>query len=186
MPLDEGAGRAPAFIAETWLALDLGGYIGWAIGPTPKDLEFGTEKLPHVGGQGMRGSAFDDWLSDFLRDHRPTKLLLEAPLPPQAQTASWSAQQQYGLHWSSLLQAYRWSAGVYQQDARSIRDEVMGTRRLKSRDGVKDDVLRYVRQRGYKVKTHHAADAVLLWLAHWQRVRGIAPAAGPLWSGFVP
>lgn len=185
MPFDASRFRADQpSLTGLCLALDLSSTVGWCLGERPDSLSFGFWPLPVIGGEGARGSAFARRLGDFLEEHAPRTVLLESPLPPVAQTHTRSARQQYGLTWATLTEAWDASAAVIEIDALSVRREVMGAGRL-SRDVVKREVVLFCRRSGIKTTSHHAADAALLWLCHWQRVNGITPSAGPLWGAMA-
>jgi hypothetical protein len=177
MPRD-GEGEPRLVLTGGVLALDLSSAVGWAYGHQPQELAHGTWQLPMVGGEGARGAAFAERLAELLEEVEPAHLVLEAPLPPLAQTNMRSARQQYGLTWQAHTEAWHARCAVSEINAQAVRDELLGCRY--SKDVVKREVLRYCHRRGIKVATHHAADAALVWLWHYGRLNGgsLSPPKG--------
>jgi hypothetical protein len=161
---------------------DLSSEIGTCYGfvEDQQPLATSTIKLAQVGGEACRYASAANAIADFLERYAPRALILEAPLPLPAQTHFRSAAQQFGLRAIAFAEGWHASCAVSEIDVGTARSEVMGIRRM-SRDLIKREVMRFVRARGISAVTSHAADAAIVWLWHRQRVRGIAPCAGPLW-----
>jgi hypothetical protein len=162
------------------VALDLAASVGVAIGSYGARIPDWTHTvaLPQIGGEGARFAAFSEWLGDFLEQYAPQLVVLEAPLPPQAQTAFRSCAQQYGLRALAFDVAYRASCGVSEVDTGTVRFETMGKRWF-SKGTAKREVMQFVRGRGVRAMSFDAADAALVFIWHSQRVRG---SAGALWE----
>jgi len=183
VPLDQTARGAPFGLYDTGLilALDLSSTVGWALGDRPETLRWGQWLLPVTGGEGARGAGFAERLVPMLEEHRPRRMVIEAPLPPMAQTNTHSARQQYGLNWQAHYEAWHSSCATSEIDALTVRNEVMGSHRPASKDRIKREVVAFCRRRGFRVTSHHQADAVLLWLCLYRRLTGVPICAGPLW-----
>jgi hypothetical protein len=164
------------------LALDLSSTCGYAVGPLAARVPTltGTWHLPHTGGEGARYTALANELAEALMLWRPSRLVLEAPLPLPAQTTFRSAAQQFGLRAIAYSEGYRASCVVSEIDCLTVRAEVMGQRRI-SKDIAKREAVLFCKRRGIGVNSHHAADAALVWLWLRERLAGVAPCAGPLW-----
>jgi hypothetical protein len=156
------------------LALDLSSTVGWAYADLSEPVpETGHWVLPALGGWVAKCSALEKDLGDFLAAWEPCHLVLEAPLPPLAQTNITSARQQYGLDTIARLSAYWTSVPVTACDAQTVRVGVMGPRPRLSTNGTKLEVIKYCRGRGIRVNGDHEADAALLWLWHRQAAGGL-------------
>jgi hypothetical protein len=153
------------------LALDLSQTVGWAYcnGAMTRSMTVDRWLLPDLGGWVARCAALEAALGDFLAEWQPELLLLEAPLPPQAQTNITSARQQYGLDTVARLSAYWVSVPVTAIDAQTARYDLIGKARWGSKDETKRQVIKYCWHCGIKVKSHHEADAALLLLWHCSR-----------------
>jgi hypothetical protein len=166
------------------LSLDLSGHVGVCYAPLnlPRDEPpaFATWHLPYVGGEGGRYAAFEDELGRTLDELEPSKLLLEAPLPLPAQTHMRTCQQQLTLRGIAYMEAWRASVAVFEVDALTVRGAVLGQARF-SKGIAKREVVQWCRRRGWKVPTHDAADAALLWEYYRRQIAGVPKAAGPLW-----
>lgn len=161
-------------------ALDPSSAIGIAIGTFGARVPDWTHtiELPQIGGEGARFAAFSEWFADFLERYAPGQVILEAPLPPPAQTHFRSCAQQYGLRALAYDTAYRASCAISEIDVGTVRFETTG-RRFYSKGTVKREIMAFVRARGVKATTSHAADAALIFMWHSQRVNG---QPGLLWS----
>ncbi len=158
------------------LTLDLASVVGWAYGHDEDRVPlFGTWKLPKIGGEGARYASFENELITTVETCQPRWIVLEKPLPPQAQTHARSAEQQYALRGMAYSTAYRNSIPISEIDAYTVRVEVLGAGRPVD---VKLAVVSYCRKRGWIVPDHNAGDACLIWQWHRQRMRG---PAQPTW-----
>lgn len=164
------------------LTLDLSSMVGWCYGPVANKSPqaWGTWELPHFGGRGAKGMAFQNELVMFLRKMRPSHILLESALPLPAMNHREAAFQAFGMAYLVYAEAYRESITVSEIDCWTARREVFGVAlRSMNPKYLKKEILRLVRGKGIEVKDHHAADAAALWL--WNRQR-VTHGAGPLWD----
>lgn len=166
------------------LALDLAGTVGWAyglLGPSPPASGFW--RLPHIGGEGERYARLENELEGFCERNQPAAFVIERSftLEAFARHSNYRVMaQQITLRGIAYLVAWRFSAAVSEIDPQTVRAEVMGQRRY-SKDIVKREVVRYCRERGWKVTDHNQADALVTWEWHRMRIMGVPPVAGPLW-----
>lgn len=191
MPLDVSAGVPPALSALSSplrggvLALDLSRKTGWAYGRLTDRLpSCGFWSFCHLSLERDRFAALGQVVGDFLEDHEPTDMILEAPLGLGAvhshQTNEAAMQQQLGMRAIALEQAGIAGCATRSIDARTARTEVIGTLGGLSGDALKKTVVRFWRDRGIKTASHDAADACTLWWWHKQRILGVRPAVlGP-------
>lgn len=165
------------------LALDLASTVGYAYGDLAERLPvaFGIWKLPKVGGEGARYAAFENMLSAMCERVRPSKLILEAPLPLMAQTQGRIAQQQYTLRGFAYAEGYRQSATVLEVSADLVRNALLGRSRFGT-DKVKVEVVAYVRRLGLRVPEHNSADAAMVWLWLRGQLHGTRSVSGPLFQ----
>jgi Holliday junction resolvasome RuvABC endonuclease subunit len=164
------------------LSLDLATVVGWCYGHLQsRSPAFGTWRLPHVGGEGAKYAAFENELVAAMDRWKPSKLLVEATLPLMALAHGSThrvAAQQFTLRGFVYTEGYRASIPVFEKDARSVRQDILGQGQF-PKDQVKREVFKWCRNHGWRVPDHNAADAALLW--EWHR-RQMIHAAGPLWS----
>jgi Holliday junction resolvasome RuvABC endonuclease subunit len=159
-------------VATRILALDLASNVGWALGGEPgARLMCGTLVLPHIGGEGARFAAFENELADMMTVHRPTHLVVEAPLPLPAQNNAEVARQQLGLRAFAYSEAYRAAVPVHEVDAYTMRKDVLGTGRF-PKGKVKEVVFKWARDQGHDVPDHNAADACVLLTYFARRMGG--------------
>ncbi len=151
------------------LCLDLAGVTGWAYGLLTDDKPiFGVWMLPKLGGEGAKYAAFENTLADTMEACQPSWMVIEAALPPQAQTHTSSAHQAYGLRAIALSEAYRASVPWSSVDAMTARLEVLGVARPPD---AKAAVIAWCRKRGWAVQHHDSADACVLWEWHRRKMR---------------
>lgn len=161
--------------------MDLSSTVGAAYG----ELEainpvFCTWRLPHVGGEGARYTAFENVLADFMTKIEPSRIVLEAPLPLPAMNNRRSAFQQITLRGIAYIEAYRGSCMISEIDSLTVRMMFLGHR--VSHDVAKKEILRYCHKRGLKVSDHHQSDAALVWLWYQAQMRRAPRIAGPLFQ----
>jgi hypothetical protein len=158
------------------LTLDLSGHVGWSygIGPVPEIYGCWHLRQPTRGG---RFDAFRTQLEDTFDQWAPGEVLMEAPLPPPAQTSAGSARQQYGL--AAYVEGECAQAGipVLERSADAVRRMLIGRSRSRRGEGgpdlfgrpvkqsIKDMVIAYVRSLGLPVADDNVADAIALYLA---------------------
>lgn len=144
------------------LTLDLARNTGWAYGPAGanKPRAFGVWDLGSAarGGHGAVLATLSDWLGDAFKMYRPALVVMEAPLPPQAQTHANTARLLLGYCAVVELLCYRWSISLREQGAAEVRRRVIGRPRLE-----KAEIVQWCRDQGHDMSDHNAADAVVLW-----------------------
>jgi len=143
------------------LTLDLARVTGWAYGPAgARPQMFGAWDLgPATIGHGVVLAGLADHLGDAFKVHRPSLVVMEAPMPPQAQTSANTARLLLGYCAVVELLCYRWDLQVREAKAQEVRKAVIG----RANGLKKGDILGWCRGRGYRITDHNAADAVVLW-----------------------
>lgn len=161
------------------LTLDLSSRVGWSYGTGPIPDLYGCWSLV----QSTRGGRFDAFrtaLEDAIDQWAPAEILMEAPLPPMAQTSAGSARQQYGL--AAYVEGECAQAGitVLERSADDVRRLLIGRSRSRRAPGgsspadlfgrpvqqsIKALVIEYVRSLGLPVSDDNTADAIALYLA---------------------
>jgi hypothetical protein len=152
--------------------LDLARITGWAYGPLHWNAPwFGDWHLPFEGGEGCRFAAFENELTDALAEFRPASLILEAPINLPAMTNRAAMWQQLGLRAIARCNAWRENVPVSEVSADTVRVEVLGLSRVPGHpDAIKRHVEYWCRRKmGWKVPSHNAGDACVLW--EWGRRR---------------
>jgi hypothetical protein len=185
------------------LTLDLSTMVGWCYGPVTEKLPLacGTWELPTFNGtklglgakvpygtKGHRGMSLENSLiEEFLCVGKeelvlPSLIIVEKPLPPQAQTQTETCALQYGL--SFLVEKNAWVASVRFSEIEvwSIRREVFGEAIRVNPKHLKKEIVRLIRAKGIPVRDDHQADAAAIWLCHKQRS---THGAGPLWEEYA-
>lgn len=157
------------------LALDLSTNVGWACSLPGAPPKFGTIKTPGQGEVGAAMAALLDHMADTCRVFAPDRIVMEAPLPAQAQTNARTARLQIGLAGAVELFAYRWAIPVQEAPASTVRAEMLrGARPAKG--GMKPAVIAWCRAQGWQPGDDNAADALML-LAYAHRHPIVARAA---------
>jgi hypothetical protein len=112
----------------------------------------------------------------------PSLIIVEKPLPPQAQTQTETCALQYGLSFLVEKNAYVASVRYSEIEVWNVRREVFGEAVRVSPKQLKSTILKLIRQRGIPARDHHQADAAAIWLCHKQRS---THGAGPLWEEYA-
>lgn len=143
------------------LTLDLARVTGWAYGPAgARPQVFGAWDLgPATNGHGVVLAGLADHIGDAFKLHRPSLVVMEAPLPPQAQTSANTARLMLGYCAIVELLCYRWEIAVREARAPEVRKAVIG--RANGLD--KKAIVAWCRGKGYAITDHNTADAVVLW-----------------------
>jgi hypothetical protein len=147
------------------LALDLATVTGWAKGapndarPTSGFIRFGdAESSPNA----IFGAALT-WLSNFLKEEpRPTSLILEAMLPPQAKLGATSAavrDRLAGLH--GVARSVAHLRGIYDIATASALD--VRQHFCLDRHAGKQGVFQKCHALGWRVSDLNESDACALW-----------------------
>lgn len=155
------------------LALDLSTRCGWACGRAGDRPDYGTIR---IGGQregGNLGLAFAgavDAIADLHAVQHFERVVMEAPLPPAAQTHAHTARMQLGL--AAVVELWCWRRDIpcTEASALTVRGKVIGRTRFGGRDEGKAAVIAWCEAQGWRPGDDNAADALLL-LAYAQGVR---------------
>lgn len=160
------------------MTIDAAGITGWAYGPTSWVMPwFGDWVLPFEGGEGCKFAAFENELIDACEQFLPEKIVLEAPINMPAMTNRAAMWQQLGLRALVRSNAWRRRIAVTEVSADIVRGELLGFCRVPGKpDAIKKHVVNFCRKRGWKVPSHNAGDACMLWEWHRRRVTGGQPA----------
>ena len=154
------------------LALDLSTKVGWACGRAGGEPDHGVLLLPKgVAGLGAVACAFLDGLMDLHEVQHFERVVMEAPLPPQAQTHAHTARLQLYLAGAVETWCYRRSIECREAAAPTVRKAVLGSGRAK-----KPEVIAWCQAQGWNPTDDNAADALALWRYATTR-RGLAVAA---------
>ncbi|HVJ44647.1 MAG TPA: hypothetical protein VM639_24330 [Dongiaceae bacterium] len=137
--------------------LDIAKSAGWATSNGRADVLFGVKEFPRgqLATTGQVFRLYRQWLSDFIAIHNPTDLAFEAPM--FAGNAGEVAYLLIGM--AAITEEFCNERGIpcYQQTPDEIRKHLLGFARgndIKSHVGFK------LRQLGYDVADHNAADAL--------------------------
>ncbi len=138
------------------LALDISLNVGWALG-TEGNLTFGTRTFQaYSHNPALCGRHFRRWMMEFVTEHEPTDIIIERPFFRGVN--SWLLS---GLAWEVWRVAELRNLPMKDYHATSIKKHVTGSGRAK-----KPEVMKAIRERGYKITNDHEADAVGLLLLH--------------------
>lgn len=172
MPLDESGGYPRT------MALDLGKWIGYAVGTSPFDLTWGDFPLAEpdrldVAPIGEKAANFADGLNGLLAEHSPERLVFEAPFFGD-NTNYGAGEQQIGLFWQAQAIAWVASCSVTKHHVNTVRAK-MGVKVPRGEDP-KPLVMRHLHALGYrKIYSDHQGDALLLWLFQWSLLTQTTP-----------
>lgn len=146
-------GAAPGGV----LALDLSLRTGWAYGHDHAAPVHGVWVLGKTADLGAVFSGLAGELQDAIAVLAPSVVLMEAPLPPQAQTAAISARLQFGL--AAVTEMICHEAGVpcEEERAQTVRKLVLGHSRVE-----KQDIMDWCGAEGYRPAEHNDGDALVL------------------------
>lgn len=140
------------------LALDLSTKVGFAFGCDFSPPRHGVWILPHeTGGIGKRMSSFAASLEDAIAVMAPDLIVVEAPLPPQAQTAMASARIQFGLAAVAEMIAFEKGVPIEEAAAWEVRRLVFGKARVD-----KSVVIAWCREQGLSPVDDNDSDALAL------------------------
>jgi hypothetical protein len=161
------------------LSLDLSSKTGWCYGGgltgkrVPEAPVFGVWKLPAPTTPGRQIVAFENELLDAIDHYQPRLVVYEAALPAHMQTHAGTAELLIGLAVMTDATCYRHEIEVRKEWPQTVRSKVMGpgNGRISSKDKEAGVIVRWLRERGYEVEDHNAADAILQWIYACQ-VRG--------------
>jgi Holliday junction resolvasome RuvABC endonuclease subunit len=150
------------------LALDMApGVTGYCFGDLSSKLpsKHGFWRMPNIGGEGAIYTAFANVLWDSIEELQPTALVIENPLPPQAQTDTSTAFKIYAMRGYCLEACNRHSVAFAGVGANDVRVGLLGRCRWPggSAEG-KKAIVRHVRSLGLPVSDHNEADAIMVWL----------------------
>lgn len=139
------------------LSLDLSTRVGWAYGRGFDRPLHGVWKLGKTDDMGRLFSGFAGELESAIAVHAPDLVIMEAPLPPQAQTAMLSARVQFGL--AAVCEMICKEKGVRCEEEKAdvVRKMVLGRPRVP-----KEAVVEWCREQGWQPADHNDADALAL------------------------
>jgi hypothetical protein len=151
------------------LALDLATRTGFVRGqPADAPAQIGSVRFGNAdaSNNAVFGNALT-WISKLLEpEPRPTLLILEAMLPPNAKfghTHTEVRDRLAGLH--GIMRAVAHLRGVYEiaeYSVSDIRRHFLGDHLIK-RDKAKEETMRRCRQLGWPVEDFDQSDACALW-----------------------
>lgn len=152
------------------LALDLSTHVGWACGVPGAEPDGGDVDLPSGSGRhGAMGAALLDLLADLHAVQHFDRIVVEAPLPPAAQTSANTARIQFGLAFVVEVFGFRRAIPVREARADEVRLCMLGRARP-----AKGEIIAWCRARGWSPSTHNVADAMaLLAYAHHVDAGGV-------------
>jgi Holliday junction resolvasome RuvABC endonuclease subunit len=156
------------------LAFDLGGTVGWAYGHIRTNQPYyGSFKvrLPREL-EGERYVRLSNALCGLLKLLKPSKVIIEAPLPHAALNNQAAANQQYGMRAIGMCEVARVGLNAEHYSADLVRYEVLGRARF-PKGQAKKYVLQWARQSGFRLldDQHDIADALALWEYYCSRLR---------------
>jgi len=171
------------------LALDLATTTGWARGEPGSVPTCGTAHFAGPNGASIN-AIFANALSFFSvflkQEPRPTSLILEAMLPPEAMKGETSRRTRdllAGLH--GIVRAAAHSRGIYEISDVSVlvvRKHFCGSARA-----TKGDVFERCRVMGFNVRDHNQSDACATWHFACSLVKPeLAIQCSPLFYGKRP
>lgn len=139
------------------LGLDLSTRTGWALGRDFEKPRHGVWLLGKMTDMGRCLSCLAGELEDALTVFRPALVIVEAPLPPQAQTAMSTARLQFGL--AGVAQMVCYEADTRCEDVRAdeVRKLVLGRPRAE-----KGAIIKWCRAQGWDPAEDNDADALML------------------------
>jgi hypothetical protein len=153
------------------LALDLATVTGWALGrlgdmPDAGSIRFGR---PDASNNAIFGHCLT-WAAKLLEPTpRPTMLIIESMLPPDAKAGRTNRDTRdrlAGLH--AIVRAVAHLRGIYdisEAGTQAIRSHFIGHANLK-RDEAKRQVMVRCAQLGWQAVDNNAGDALALWSYH--------------------
>jgi Holliday junction resolvasome RuvABC endonuclease subunit len=166
--------------------LDLAGVIGWAYGHVGDQSPlFGDWHLPHIGGEGARYAAAENEIASAMDRFAPSHVVLEAPLSFQALLGVSNMRvmtQQLTLRGMAYSEAWRAACPISEVSADIVRRELLGQSHF-AKDTVKREVMRFCFRQGWKVPSHNAGDACMVWAWHVGQVSSLGN--GPLFRESV-
>lgn len=140
------------------LALDISLVTGFAYG-TEGNITFGTRDFTGVSSDcAVRGRRFRSWVCDLLTKYEPSEIVIEKPFLRNEATTFLLGGLVWEAHRAAELR------NIPRDDTHtpnSIKKFIADNGRAK-----KWEVVKAVRERGYKVTNDHEADAVALLLLH--------------------
>jgi len=141
------------------LALDLSTRVGWAYGADFSAPAHGIWELSGGGTSlGARCSALAERLEDAIAVLQPGLVILEAPLPPKAQTAMNSARIQFGLAAVAEMICEEQHVRVEEEKADTVRGFILGRARPQ-----KPEIVAWCKAQGWSPVDHNDGDALMLW-----------------------
>ena len=142
---------------RTVLALDLSTRTGWAFGSAGSGPVHGVWLLGKMSEGGRVFSCLMASLQDAIAVHQPDLVIMEAPLPPQAQTAANTARLQFGLAAHVETVCFEHGVRLEEERAGDVRRAVLGTFRAD-----KSTIIEWCQRQGWTPAEDNDADALVL------------------------
>lgn len=139
------------------LALDLSTRTGWALGRDYESPIHGVWVLPRMSDLGACLSALAGQLEDAIQVFHPDLVIMEAPLPPQAQTAASTARLLLGLAGVTEMICQEQGVPCEEERADTVRKVVMGSARQD-----KAAIIAWCRAQTWRPAEDNDADALVL------------------------
>jgi hypothetical protein len=152
------------------LTLDLAKKLGWCAGVPGQTPRFGTVQL-RGSCHGEVYAALGNWLEDARQVHAPATIIFEAPLVSGQHLGMNAARLAFGMVGQVELFCWDNSITCLEEHVGRTRKAVMG-RGSFPKGKAKEEVARWLADRGYRPGDDNAADALLLFL-HVEQTAGI-------------
>lgn len=151
--------------------------VGYALGCLSGKLPIcGYWPMPELGGEGATYAAFSNEVYDAIEANKPSRLVIESPLTPQAMLGHCQTDYIYkifGMRSVVYEAGYRFSIPVSGFSADKVRYELLGRHRWPGgSEEAKKVVLAHVRKLGVPTTSYDAADAVMVWLYVQKQMSG--------------
>jgi hypothetical protein len=166
MPAKSNPQGLPPHPEGGFLFLDLSTVTGWAYGlPGGPRPVCGAFVYPAFSGDGATFGAHYEALADVLEHYSPKRVMMEAPLPPNAVTSNidtWKCQ--IGLMGVTQLAAKHYGLTVRDESVRTIRSKVLVGYRWHGKQLVKGEkpvIMQWAHDHGFDPPDHNACDALV-------------------------
>jgi len=144
----------------TLLALDIALNTGWAL--SDQKIHSGTQSFhAHQYDCAALGSAFSDWLSGMLSEHKPSAVIIERPF--FRGPSSWHLS---GMVWEAHRAAHHFCIPRFEYAPTSLKKFIVGKGLAK-----KEVVVAKIKELGFTPANDHEADAIALLLLHGSKTK---------------
>ncbi len=144
------------------LAIDASPRCGWAYGCLGQRPVWGHWELGAIAQPGPLYGRLFDGIADAIKLHRPEQIVYEAPFAPQQQTNAKTGLVLIGLCALVEFAACRYDVLCSHLDVRTARSKVLGRNPTGGPDKVKPVIVEWAARRGWAVRVHDEADALVL------------------------